>query len=306
MNNLITHREHIFNVKYRVKSRDPMYYDHTVINEKTINENTISIVMAASNRSRQTYFTLLSMVKNKTRDIHIIIVDDSDMDPIETNILKTYPFFIDFIRINRYNKDWHNPLVNYNIGFQFVKGSKVIIQNAEVCHVGCLIDLLNEGLDDNQYYVFDVKASLNFETNEEIYKNGVADLTIYDKNLYYIWYQGRELNRKYHFLTAMTRETFDRIEEFSYDCTMGCSFDDNDFVLKIESLGIEFVNMFHDVCRVGGIHLFHAISTDTWDRHQAVNEDLFNNKKRIWADTHEYIDATKDEETFCDMYRKLQ
>jgi hypothetical protein len=305
MNSLLEHKDHIFAVKNRVKTRDPCYYEHIVINPREIIDKTISIVMASSNRSRQTYFTLLSMVKNKGHWFQIIIVDDSDVDPVDPEVLRTYPFYIDLIRINRANKDWHNPLVNYNIGFQFIKGSKVVIQNAEVCHVGRLLDLISEGLEDDEYYVFDVRSSVHFDTNEQIYKHGVADVSVYDKDFCGIWYQGRELNRKFHFLTAMTRETFDLIEEFSYDCTMGCSYDDDDLVLKIESLGINIVNMFYDECQVGGIHLFHAISTDSWDRNREVNEHLFKNKKRVWEETKQYIDTTKNPEHFDEQYQKL-
>ena len=81
--------------------------------------------------------------------------------------------------INRQNKDWINPVVNYNIGFNFVKGSYVIIQNAEVCHVGDVIQYLIDNAQDNNYYVFDVKAINNMESNEEIYQIKQLDTSIY-------------------------------------------------------------------------------------------------------------------------------
>ena len=43
-------------------------------------------------------------------DHNVIIVDDSTNDPIKKEVLETYPFYIDFITINRENKKWHNPL----------------------------------------------------------------------------------------------------------------------------------------------------------------------------------------------------
>jgi glycosyltransferase involved in cell wall biosynthesis len=92
--------------------------------------------MTACNRSKQTYFTLQTIQNSSHKAIQIILVDDSDSDPIAKEELEKYPFYIDFISIKMQNKKWVNPVVNYNIGFEYIRGSKVVIQNAEVCHVG--------------------------------------------------------------------------------------------------------------------------------------------------------------------------
>jgi glycosyltransferase involved in cell wall biosynthesis len=101
-----------------------------------ITAETISIVMTACNRSKQTYFTLQTIQNSSHKAIQIILVDDSDAEPITKEELEKYPFYIDFISIKMQNKKWVNPVVNYNIGFEYIRGSKVVIQNAEVCHVG--------------------------------------------------------------------------------------------------------------------------------------------------------------------------
>ena len=239
MNNLLNHKEHIFNIKNKVNSLDNSLFSHNLIENHAITENTISIVMLSSNRSKQTYFTLNTLKKSSFKDIQLIIVDDSSVDPINSDILKTYPFYIDLININRSNKDWHNPLVNYNIGFKFIKGSKVIIQSAEVCHIGDVLNFIDKNVVDDNYYVFDVKSSLNYDTNETIYNfpsDYLNNTDLYSKEeLFYSWYQGGGRVTNYHFFTSLTKTTFDSIHDFIYDFAMGVSYDDDDFILKIKS-----------------------------------------------------------------------
>jgi hypothetical protein len=310
MINLRNHKHHILNIKNKVNSLDNSLFSHDLIENHQVTENTISIVMTASNRSKQTYFTLKTLAKSSFKDIQVIIVDDSSEDPINLDILKTYPFYIDLININKTNKDWHNPLVNYNIGFKFIKGSKVIIQNAEVCHIGDVLNFIHENVKDDNYYVFDVKASLNYDTNESIYNFPLDYLNngdVYTKNeLFCMWYQHISHNRNYHFLTALTKNTFNMVSEFSYDCTMGVSYDDNDLLLKIISKRINIINIFNEVYNIGGIHLFHCNAYEKWDHGRPSNDELFNNKNRVFGQSGEYIDVTFDYDKFDENFQKLQ
>ena len=91
-------------------------------------------------------------------------MDDSDVDPIIKEELEKYSFYIDFISIKRQNKNWINPCVNYNIGFEFIKGSKVIIQNSEVCHIGDVLIFIDNNLKQNEYLVFDGSSYITAST----------------------------------------------------------------------------------------------------------------------------------------------
>ena len=102
--------------------------------------------MTSSNRSKQVYYTLNTIQNSDYKNIQVIIVDDSDNDPILEINLRKYPFYIDLICIKKENRNWHNPCVNYNIGFEFIKGSKVIIQNSEVCHIGDVLIFIDKTL----------------------------------------------------------------------------------------------------------------------------------------------------------------
>lgn len=299
MQTLLRNKEHIFNIKSKVETGDTTLYSHFCIENGTIDKNTISIVMTSSNRSKQTYFTLKTISNSVNKNVQVIIVDDSDGDPIDTDILKNYPFTIDFIKINKANKCWHNPLVNYNIGFRFIKGGKVVIQNAEVCHVGDVLQFININIcEENKYYVFDVNASKDFETNEQIYNSDINTIQIYSKNLFDHWYQSANNNRNLHFLTALTKSTFDKISCFNYDYAMGSWYDDDDFLLKITATNIDIVNIFHDKHNVGGIHLYHGFSSNIWDQCVEKNQNLFNTKRIIYQKYGIYVDATENIEDF--------
>jgi hypothetical protein len=279
----------IINIKNKIELIDNSLFTHYNIPNIPIYDNTISIVMTSSNRSKQIYFTLNTIKKCSFKNIQIIIVDDSDIDPIDKTILDNLQFNIDFIVIKKENKNWINPVINYNIGFKFIKGSKVVIQNGEVCHIGDVLGWISKYTFDNNYYVFDVKASSSLDNNEKIYNSENLTTEIYNKNIYNSWYQNRERCANYHFLTALTKNTFDLIKNFSYDYTFGVDWDDDDFLLKIKSKNINIINLFNEKYNMGGIHLYHKSSYLNW-KNIENNNTIFNNKNNFYKSHGKYID----------------
>ena len=182
MQTLISNKKKIFEIIEKVENFDSSMITHYNYPNIPIYDDTISIVMTSSNRSRQVYYTLETIEKCSFKHIHVIIVDDSNVDPVILSMINGFAFYIDLVIINNKNKNWINPVVNYNIGFKFIKGSKVVIQNSEVCHVGDVLGWISKYITDNNYYCFDVKAVESFEGNNEIYK--IKDLTtnIYSKD----------------------------------------------------------------------------------------------------------------------------
>jgi hypothetical protein len=311
MQTLLANKDKIFEIKKKVEEKDMSLYNTIEIPNIQITDKTISIVMTASNRSIQTYFTLKTIQNSSFKEIHVIIVDDSDADPIIKEELEKYPFYIDFISIKRQHKNWVNPVVNYNIGFQYIKGSKVIIQNAEVCHIGDVLEYIATQITQDNYYVCDVKAAIvprnkdknSFIPNENIYKSNTKTIDIYKNySLFGQWYQCREKLVNFHFLTAMTLSTFNKIKSFSYDYTMGLSFDDDDFLLKIIANKIKIKNLFHDEYFFGGIHLWHKSSIKHIVRKIESNIDIFKKKKDVMLRKGEYIDITEDFDLFDEKY----
>ena len=306
MQTLVQNKEKYFILKDKVINNDISMFAHCIIKNLEIDEKTISIIMTSSNRSKQTYHTLKTIQNSSYKNIQLIIVDDSTHDPIQMDILETFPFYIDFININRQNKDWINPVVNYNIGFNFVKGSYVIIQNAEVCHIGDVIQYLIDNVQDDNYYVFDVKAINNIESNEEIYQIKQLDTSIYQReNLFLMWYQHKTFNRNLHFLTGMTYSTFKKINGFSYDYSLTIDYDDNDFILRIYSKHIKINNISNDIFNIGGIHLYHVNAQQTWSANCESNNILYKKKEEYYNKTGYYIDVTSNLENFDEEYKKL-
>jgi len=293
MQSLISNKQKIFEIIEKVENFDSSMISHFCYPNIPICNDTISIVMTASNRSNQVYYTLKTIEQASFKNIHVIIVDDSDVDPIIKSMIDGYAFYIDLVIIRKENKNWINPLVNYNIGFKFIKGSKVVIQNSEVCHVGDVLGWISKYITDNNYYSFDIKSVNSFESNNEIYKIKNLTTNTYSKEHLFkkdeTWYHSRNKITNYHFLTAMTRTTFDLIKNFSYDYTFGIDYDDNDFLLKIKSKNINIINLFHDEYNFGGIHLFHTSSYLKWNGVESNNE-IFNKKLEHYNNYNEYIE----------------
>jgi len=288
MNTLLDNKDLIFEIKRKVEQNDDLLYFHVVIPNIQITAETITIVMTASNRSNQTYFTLQTIQNSSNKAVQVILVDDSDEDPITKEALEKYPFYIDFICIRRENKNWVNPVVNYNIGFQYIKGSKVIIQNAEVCHIGDVLDYMGSQITSNNYYVCDVRAAKSLDANNIIYQSNTSITDIYNNNeLFGIWYQGLLRIVNYHFLSGMTTDTFYKIKTFSYDYSLGISYDDDDFLLKIIANNINIINLFHNKYNFGGIHLWHK---NNYNKKVESNRNIFYKKKDYYSKTGKYID----------------
>jgi hypothetical protein len=303
MNTLYENRQNIRTIRDTLALEPCPYYAHQQLLKQSIDASTISIVMTSSNRSKQTYFTLDSIRRSQFKNVHIVLVDDSTDDPVRSEQLDTYPFTIDFIQINRSKKIWANPCVNYNIGFRFVKGDSVIIQNAEVCHVGDVLAYLNErSLKDNTYYVMDVAASKDFTTNQQIYDTDLSTTDIFHKShLYHMWYQSATRNNKYHFLTALTRKTLEAFGGFSYDYTYGEGYDDDDMLLRVAAANISIVCCHFPEAPCGGIHLFHNSS----NFHQPSNQPLFLAKQRYLNAYKTYVEVSQAGEGFEEAYAKL-
>lgn len=270
---------------------------NTVINE--IDNIYISIVMTTYNRVKQTLFTLSvinDLQKFKKYNIQIIIVDDSENSMVDR--LRNYSknIQIDYIYIDRTTKTWINPCINYNIGFKYILGEKIIIQNSEVCYVGDIIDFVKNTVIDNNYYVFDVKASSTLQQNENIYdcyssKN--FNTSIFNEPFFSGWYQNSiDKNYMMHFLVSITKESFLKIKGFDENYKDAIDYDDNDFLMKILYNNIKPINICNIENKLGGIHLFHE--KIFYNKKLPTNEELFYKKLIVYIEHGVYIEDVKD------------
>lgn len=271
-----------------------------------ITSSTISIVMTSSNRSKQTLFTLKTISQSQNKDVQVILIDDSDKDPILFDSLLDFPFTIDLICIKREKKLWINPCINYNIGFSFIKGGYVIIQNAEVCHVGDVLSHFKSYIHENIYCVYDVHSLLSFSDNHILQSRENVSIDIYESNDLMFnseWYQLKGTKEpNYHFLTGCTFSTFKKFNGFSWDYLFGFAFDDNDLLLRIEQAGIAFMSISYKDSLCGGIHQYHISAAIAWQENQSEpiesNHFLYLKKKTFYEKNKKYIELTQSLDEF--------
>ncbi len=139
-----------------------------------------SIVMTTHNRKDQLLFTLrtISYSSIDKSKLEIIIVDDGSREehridlpefqtPEITNLVKLLN--IKFFYIDAEDKDWVNPCIAYNLGLLEAKGEIIIIQNAEVAHIGDCLKLVEENLQPNDWLTLNCYGLGNFTHNHNLY-----------------------------------------------------------------------------------------------------------------------------------------
>ena len=148
----------------------------------------------------------------------------------------------------------YSPVLHYNLGAKCA-GQFVILTSPEVKHGA---DILS-GFD------------FEFEKNEDVYV--VCACESQDPNgKFKMWYQHTEYRDvRYHFCSALSRKSFERIGGFDSRFSAGYCFDDDMFKTRVERAGIPFV--VRDDLKT--THQWHAKiipSKHLWLR----NEGLFN------------------------------
>jgi UDP-N-acetylglucosamine 2-epimerase (non-hydrolysing) len=195
--------------------------------------------------------------------------------------------------------------VNYNIGFSFIKGERVLIQNSEVAHIGDILQAVHE-LKDSSYFVFNVLASRGFEENERIYSlNDMSYVGTHKEEFCNVWLQHTQIiNKAYHYLTFTTRKNIDKIQGFSWDYAFSVSYDDDDLLLKIRLHNIPIVNVDQTDTLIG-IHLFHSMAKTTAKYEYRQGKELFDAKKDYCETYKKYPECSNHLTTYKQCVKKL-
>lgn len=202
----------------------------------------ISVVMGYYNRLGLLRRSLSSF--NSSVNHEIIIVDDfSAPEHSLDNIRAEFPRLN--IRVIKMallmkKKNYCNPCVPYNVGFQHASGDKIVIQNPECFHVGDVLGTVQEYLTDDIYINFNCYAgtaedSIRLDKREEVTRvNGPMGRSE-------CWYNHSEFNPTgYHFCNAITRNSLKELNGFDERFSMGLEYDDNELVHRIKKLGLRF------------------------------------------------------------------
>lgn len=256
----------------------------------------ISICIAYHNRKDQIDVTLKTIGMSKYKNIEVIIVDDgSNEDQDLDNIIKQYNYQIKLIKITKEEKKHINPCVAYNMAFKEATGEIIIIQNAEVAHIGDVISYTAENLRDKTYFSFPCLSSADWNENvifsflltyvqtlEHVQVGIKINKNIeskYDNKGNYVWYNHPIYRPCYlHFLSAINKKDLDEIGGFDEIYKDGVDYDDNDFIIKLEKADIDLQIPSGSEIPFG-VHLYHEnVVTVNRDELSRKNEELFKNK----------------------------
>jgi len=207
----------------------------------------ISIVMAYwDERKAQTIRTLdnFENIYKGKYDFEVIIVDDaSSKENKLNNLLKKYTFPINYIEITKEEKgERMNPCIAYNRGFKEATGNRIIIQNPECYHVGDLLKIVNKNLTKENYITFSCFSGNSEEFTLKLIENPelIKEQKYLKKNRKEggqkkNWYNHPvHMNSNYHFCSAIYKCNLDKMKGFDEAFAEGYSFDDDEFILRIE------------------------------------------------------------------------
>lgn len=245
----------------------------------------ISIVMAYYNRKSLLQFTLQTITQSAYKDVELIIVDDGSAPEHRLeDIIGNYDLNIVLVRIEKEHKQHINPCIPYNIGFSYISGKIVILQNPEVCHIGDVLSYIAANLTEDQHISL---TCANFDTpnhNEDLYRiykspNDINEVKSFIESLtriprYQAWYNHPvHCPKSYHFLAAMYKTKLDQLGGFDERYAHGSSYDDNE-ILERSRLICEVKCL--DWNDVFCIHQWHAKTNHLVNHSLAkINEKLY-------------------------------
>lgn len=136
----------------------------------------ISIVLACYNRRSQIEATLDSFALSEHKNLEVIIVDDASLEDqrLEGSLsIGSYEFPIRIVTILPSEKFWKNPGAAYNIGVKYATKQVVMLQNAEVAHIGDVLSYVARNISPKDWISFNC-FGLNEEDSKSI-KKYIAD-----------------------------------------------------------------------------------------------------------------------------------
>jgi len=275
----------------------------------------ISIIIGYYNRKKQLFYTLKTINDSSYKNIEIIIVDDCSDNPediLNNNELEKLNMNIKLISIKKEEKTWVNPCIGYNRGIRESTGDIIILQNAEVCHIGDAISYVMNNLCKNNWLTFNCYGLNNFKDNDYIYAHNNND--IYDY-INYLWKEanysvvpggnntfknsvGGWLNHflyhfvAYHYFGAIFRDDLMNKMNggFDPDYSNGICFDDNDFIKRLIVNNFEFKTNIFCKSEPFVIHLFHEKSNNIIQN----KEERWNTNKKIYDEKCRNMNITND------------
>ncbi len=214
----------------------------------------ISVVTAYYNRKKLFTRTLKSMLPYYGKiDFEVIVVDDGSDEAERLEDLQTdYPF-LRVIRLEKQNKWYKNPCIPFNIGFEAVKGDKIIIQNPECYHFGAILAYVDTHLKENEYLSFGCFSMDKLNTDDDALffdEKNIAKL-IENNNRSFTtdgdlgWYNHSKFRPEaFHFCAAMMSTDLFDLGGFDERYAKGVGYDDDELIWRIKNkkMQIKFID----------------------------------------------------------------
>lgn len=242
----------------------------------------ISIAMSYYNRLPQLTYTLKTVQRSRVKDVEIVIVDDfSEFKHSLSDINDAFPDLnirVISMRDLYKNKTYCNPCVPYNVALRATRGSKIIIQNPECCHMGDVVDYVDRNLQSGTYLSFHTYGCTKQDT-DSLHRTDTFTMFSHSKKAR--WYN-HETERPvaFHFCNAITREDLVKTNGFDERFARGFNWDDAELLHRIKKIcRVEFV------ADPWAVHQYHAKSYG----HPDNPAPEYNNKELYFATEAEDI-----------------
>ena len=213
----------------------------------------VSLVLAYYNRKRSLINTLNSIqYYNKNRDIEVIVVDDcsSPGETIEDLPAKyKIPVLVVPITQEFKKRGWSCPVITFNIGFNFITGDVVIIQNPENLHVGDIVGYTLENMRQSTYLSFGCYSMTEKDTDDlhkkikaknysgEFIKSAVGEFKGFVKPWKdgdTCWYNHSVYRPGFnYFCCALPRKDLEELSGFDERYARGFAYDDCEFLIRV-------------------------------------------------------------------------
>lgn len=214
----------------------------------------ISVVTAYYNRKKLFTRTLKSMLPYYGKiDFEVIVVDDGSDEAERLEDLQTDFPFLRVIRLEKQNKWYKNPCIPFNIGFEAVKGEKIIIQNPECYHFGAILAYVDTHLKENEYLSFGCFSMDKLNTDDDALffdEKNIAKL-IENNNRSFTtdgdlgWYNHSKFRPEaFHFCAAMMSTDLFDLGGFDERYAKGVGYDDDELIWRIKNkkMQIKFID----------------------------------------------------------------
>lgn len=214
----------------------------------------ISVVTAYYNRKKLFTRTLKSMLPYYGKiDFEVIVVDDGSDEAERLEDLQNDFPFLRVIRLEKQNKWYKNPCIPFNIGFEAVKGDKIIIQNPECYHFGAVLAYVDTHLKENEYLSFGCFSMDKLNTDDDALffdEKNIAKL-IENNNRSFTtdgdlgWYNHSKFRPEaFHFCAAMMSTDLFDLGGFDERYAKGVGYDDDELIWRIKNkkMQIKFID----------------------------------------------------------------